>query len=63
MLIRTSILDAMNEVHTFKVEQHIGLIVLEHLRHKFYVHILDIDLLQILIQHHNRLIEFLLDVQ
>ena len=30
---------------TFKMEQHIRLIVLEHLRHQFDIHVLDIDFL------------------
>lgn len=46
--------------HTFEVKQDIGLIVLEHLRNKLRVHILDVDLLEVLIQHHNSLVEFLL---
>jgi hypothetical protein len=30
---------------TFKVEQDVGLVVLEHLCNKLYVHVLDVDLL------------------
>ena len=30
---------------TFQVEQNIGLVVLEHLRHEFHVHILNVDFL------------------
>ena len=30
---------------TFKVEEHIGSIVLEHLSNKFNIHVLDVDLL------------------
>ena len=30
---------------TFKVEQNVGLVVLEHLRNKLDVHVLDVDLL------------------
>jgi hypothetical protein len=41
---------------TFQVEKHIGLVVLEHLRHQFHVHVLDIDLLsrrQSVHHHHH----------
>lgn len=30
---------------TFQMEEHVGLVVLEHLRHQFHVHVLDVDLL------------------
>lgn len=33
-------------VPTFQVKEHVGLIVLEHLRDEFDIHILDIDFLQ-----------------
>lgn len=42
------------------MEQNIGLVVLEHLRYQFHIHVLDVDFLQILVQHHDRFIEFLL---
>lgn len=32
--------------HTFKMEEDIGLIVLEHLGNQFDIHVLDIDLLE-----------------
>lgn len=34
---------------TFQVEEDIGLVVLEHLCDQFYIHVLDIDLLQFLV--------------
>jgi hypothetical protein len=46
--------------HTFEVEENVGLVVLEHLSHQLRVHVLDVDLLQILVEHHNRLVQFLL---
>lgn len=33
------------DIHTFQVEQHIRLVVLEHLRDQFHVHILDVNIL------------------
>lgn len=36
----------VGNLHTFKMEKNIRLIVLEHLRHKLNVHILDVDFLQ-----------------
>jgi hypothetical protein len=33
------------ELHTFQVEEDIGLVVLEHLCHELDVHVLDIDIL------------------
>ena len=43
---------------TFKMEEHIGLIALEHLCHELHIHVLDIDLLQSIVHHHDRFIEF-----
>ena len=45
---------------TFKVEEDVGLVVFEHLSYELRVHVLDVDFLQILVQHHNGLIKFLL---
>jgi hypothetical protein len=42
------------------MEEDIRLIVLEHLSHKFRVHVLNVDLLEVFVQHHDGLIEFLL---
>jgi hypothetical protein len=39
--------------HTLEVEENIRLVVLEHLRHKLRIHILDVDLLKILVEHHD----------
>lgn len=47
---------------TFKVEKDIGLIVLEHLSDEFRVHVLDVDLLEVLVKHHDGLVQFLLHV-
>ncbi len=44
------------------MEQHIGLIVLEHLGYELDIHILNIDLLKALVHDHNGLVEFLLCV-
>ena len=35
----------VSRVLTFKVKEHIGSIVLEHLSNKLYIHVLDINLL------------------
>lgn len=32
-------------IYTFKVEEDIRLVVLEHLRHKLNIHVLDVDFL------------------
>ena len=32
-------------LHTFQVEEDVGLVVLEHLRDQFHVHVLDVDVL------------------
>ena len=32
-------------MHTLKVEEHVGLVVLEHLGDELNVHVLDVDLL------------------
>ena len=32
-------------MYTFEVEENIGLVVLEHLRHKLNIHVLDVDFL------------------
>jgi hypothetical protein len=45
---------------TFQVEKNVGLVVLEHLRHELCVHVLNVDLLQVLVQHHDGLVQFLL---
>lgn len=45
---------------TFEMEQDIGLVILEHLRHKLGVHVLDVDFLEILVQHHNGFVQLLL---
>lgn len=58
-LIKTQAKDKALD-HTFKVEEDIGLIVLEHLCHKLRIHVLDVDLLQVLVEHHDGLIQFLL---
>jgi hypothetical protein len=42
------------------MKEHIRLVVLEHLRNEFDVHIVDVDLLKIFVKQHNRLVEFLL---
>ena len=42
------------------MEQNVGLIVLEHLCDKLRVHVLDVDLLEVLVQHHDGLVQFLL---
>lgn len=42
------------------MEQDVGLIVLEHLRDKLCVHVLDVDLLKVLVQHHDGFVQFLL---
>lgn len=31
--------------HTFKMEKDVRLVILEHLSHKLYIHILDVDFL------------------
>lgn len=41
------------------MEEHVGLIVLEHLSHELDVHILDIDLLEALVHNDDGLVEFL----
>jgi hypothetical protein len=46
--------------HTLEVEQNIRLVVLEHLSNKLYIHVLNVDVLEGLIHHHNSLVEFLL---
>lgn len=45
---------------TFQMEEHVRLIVLEHLSNKLNIHILDVDFLQTLVHHDDRLVEFLL---
>jgi hypothetical protein len=45
---------------TFQVEENIGLVVLEHLRHELCVHVLHVDILQVPVQHHQGLVQFLL---
>lgn len=47
-------------VDTFQVEKNVRLVVLEHLSHKLGIHVLDVDLLQILVQHHDGLVQLLL---
>jgi hypothetical protein len=42
------------------MEEDVRLVVLEHLSHELCVHILNVDFLEVLIQHHNRLVQFLL---
>jgi hypothetical protein len=42
------------------VEKDIGLVVLEHLSHELCIHVLDVDLLEVLVQHHNGLVQFFL---
>ena len=42
------------------MEEDVRLVVLEHLGHKLGVHVLDIDLLEVLVQHHDGLIQFFL---
>jgi hypothetical protein len=42
------------------VEEDIGLVVFEHLRDKLGVHVLDVDFLEILVEHHDRLIQLFL---
>jgi hypothetical protein len=51
---------ALHTERTFEMEENIGLVVLEHLSHQLRVHVLDVDLLQILVEHHDCLIQFLL---
>ena len=34
-------------LHTFQVEEDVGLVVLEHLRHQFHVHVLNVDVLHL----------------
>lgn len=45
---------------TFEVKENVGLVILEHLSDQLRVHVVDVDLLKILIEHHDRFIEFLL---
>lgn len=33
------------KIPTFEMEQHVGLVVLEHLSYELHVHVLDVDLL------------------
>ena len=42
------------------MEEYVGLVVLEHLGHQLSVHVLDVDLLEVLVQHHDGLVQFLL---
>jgi hypothetical protein len=42
------------------VEEDIGLVVFEHLRDKLGVHVLDVDFLEILVEHHDSLIQLFL---
>ncbi len=37
--------------HTLEMEKHVRSIVLEHLGNQFNVHILDVDLLRIMVQY------------
>jgi hypothetical protein len=46
--------------HTFKVEEHIGLVVLEHLSDQLHIHVLNVHLLETPIHYHHRFVEFLL---
>jgi len=48
------------ETLTFKMKQHIRLVVLEHLRYKLRVHICEVDFLQVLVEHHDGFVEFFL---
>jgi hypothetical protein len=45
---------------TFEMEQNVRLVVLEHLRNQLSVHVLNIDLLKVLVQHHDSFIQLLL---
>lgn len=45
---------------TFEMEQNIGLVVLEHLRNKLGIHVLDVYLLQVLVQHHDGFVQLFL---
>jgi hypothetical protein len=42
------------------MEENIGLVVVEHLSHELRIHIRNVDLLQVLVKHHDSLVEFLL---
>ncbi len=42
------------------MEQHVGLVVLEHLCHELDVHVADVDLLQVLVQDCDRFVELFL---
>jgi hypothetical protein len=44
------------------MEEDIRLVVFEHLRDKLRVHILDVDFLEILVEHHDRFIQLLLQI-
>jgi hypothetical protein len=54
--------DSTGSYHTFEMKEDVGLIVLEHLCDQLYIHVLHVDLEQILVEHHNSLIEFLLEL-
>jgi hypothetical protein len=54
-----SIID-LDAMHTFEMEEDVGLIILEHLSYKLRVHVLDVDFLEVLVQHHDSLVQFLL---
>ena len=42
------------------MKKNVGLVVLEHLSYELRVHVLDVDLLEVLVQHHDGLVQFLL---
>jgi hypothetical protein len=50
----------LQDPNTFEMEQNIRLVVLEHLGNKLGVHVLDVDLLKVLVQHHDCFIQLLL---
>lgn len=45
---------------TFEMEEHIGLVVFEHLRDEFRIHVGEVDFLEVLVQHHDGFVEFFL---
>lgn len=60
LLAERSLSRLAQSLNTFKVEQNVGLVVLEHLGNELRVHVLDVDLLEILVQHHDSLVQFFL---
>jgi hypothetical protein len=44
------------------VEEHVGLVVFEHLRHELRIHVCYIDLLEVLVQCHDGFVQLFLGI-